>query len=104
MTAMAASTGAQVIARALRDLGVTVLFGLVGIPVVDIAEEAINQGIRFIALRNEQSCSYAASVYGYLTGRPAVCLLTGGPGILHAMAGVGFDARSTYLAHCTADR
>lgn len=81
-------TGAQVIARALRDLGVTVIFGLVGIPVIEIAEEAINLGIRFIAFRNEQACGYAASAYGYLTGRPGICLVVGGPGVLHAMAGV----------------
>jgi 2-hydroxyacyl-CoA lyase 1 len=81
-------TGAHVVALALRDLGVTVVFGLVGIPVVDIAEEAINLGIRFIGFRNEQACSYAASAYGFLTGRPGVCLLVGGPGVLHGLAGV----------------
>lgn len=85
---MSPPTGAQIIARALRDLGVTVLFGIVGIPVVEIAEEAINFGIRFIGFRNEQAASYAASAYGYLTGRPGVCLVVGGPGVLHAMAGV----------------
>ena len=85
---MAPPTGAQIIARSLRDLGVTVLFGIVGIPVVEIAEEAINLGIRFIGFRNEQAASYAASAYGYLTGRPGVCLVVGGPGVLHAMAGV----------------
>lgn len=79
---------AQIIARSLRDLGVTVLFGIVGIPVVEIAEEAINLGIRFIGFRNEQAAGYAASAYGYLTGRPGVCLVVGGPGVLHAMAGV----------------
>ena len=82
-------TGAQVIAKALQGLGVTVIFGLVGIPVAEIAEEAINLGIRFIGFRNEQACSYAATAYGYLTGKPGVCLLVGGPGILHGMAGVG---------------
>lgn len=85
---MPSSTGAHIIAIALRDLGVTVIFGLVGIPVVDIAEEAINLGIRFIGFRNEQACSYAASAYGYLTGQPGVCLLVGGPGFIHALAGV----------------
>ena len=85
---MAEATGAQIIARSLRDLGITTIFGIVGIPVVEIAEEAINLGIRFVAFRNEQACSYAASVYGYMTGRPGVCLVVGGPGVLHAMAGV----------------
>ncbi|KAL4786659.1 hypothetical protein BJX76DRAFT_346161 [Aspergillus varians] len=79
----------RLIARSLRDLGVTVIFGIVGIPVVEIAEEAINLGIRFVAFRNEQACSYAASVYGYITGRPGVCLVVGGPGVLHALAGIG---------------
>ena len=83
-----ASTGAQVIAQSLRCLGVSVIFGIVGIPVVEIAEESINLGIRFIGFRNEQAASYAASAYGYLTGRPGVCLVVGGPGVLHAMAGV----------------
>lgn len=81
-------SGAQVIARALRDLGVTVLFGIVGIPVVEIAEQAIQLGIRFIGFRNEQAASYAATAYGFLTGKPGVCLVVGGPGVLHAMAGV----------------
>lgn len=85
---MAPPTGALIIAQTLRDLGVTVIFGLVGVPVADIAEEAINLGIRFIGFRNEQACSYAASAYGYLTGTPGVCLLVGGPGILHGIAGV----------------
>lgn len=89
---MAPLTGAQLIARSLRDLGVTVIFGIVGIPVVEIGEEAINLGIRFLAFRNEQACSYAASVYGYITGRPGVCLVVGGPGVLHSMSGV---SRST---------
>jgi len=80
--------GAQVIAQALHDLGVTVIFGLVGLPVTDIAEHAIDLGIRFIGFRNEQACSYAATAYGYLTGKPGVSLLVGGPGVIHGMAGV----------------
>ncbi|KAF2742603.1 hypothetical protein M011DRAFT_472065 [Sporormia fimetaria CBS 119925] len=82
-------TGAHIIARTLKDLGVTVIFGIVGVPVSDIAEQAINLGIRFIGFRNEQAASYAATAYGYLTGKPGVCLVVGGPGVLHAIAGVG---------------
>ncbi|KAJ9669192.1 hypothetical protein H2201_000543 [Coniosporium apollinis] len=65
-------TGAYIIAKALRDLGVTVIFGIVGIPVVEIAEQAINLGIRFIGFRNEQAAGYAATAYGYLTGKPGI--------------------------------
>jgi 2-hydroxyacyl-CoA lyase 1 len=80
--------GSQIIARTLKDLGVTVIFGIVGVPVTDIAEQAINLGIRFIGFRNEQAASYAATAYGYLTGKPGVCLVVGGPGVWHALAGV----------------
>ncbi|RDW60118.1 hypothetical protein BP5796_11724 [Coleophoma crateriformis] len=90
------SSGAQLIARALHELGVRVIFGLVGIPVVQIAEEAIALGIRFIAFRNEQAASYAATAYGYLTGRPGVCLVVGGPGVLHAMAGIGNSSANAF--------
>ncbi|KAF2790294.1 hypothetical protein K505DRAFT_377634 [Melanomma pulvis-pyrius CBS 109.77] len=89
-------TGAKVIAQALQKLGIKVIFGLVGIPIVQIAEESIALGIRFIAFRNEQACSYAATAYGYLTGRPGVCLIVGGPGVLHAMAGIGNSSMNAF--------
>ena len=93
---MPSSTGSRLVARALHELGVKVIFGLVGIPVIQIAEEAIALGIRFIAFRNEQAASYAATAYGYLTGRPGVCLVVGGPGVLHAMAGIGNSSANAF--------
>lgn len=86
---MSPQTGAAIIAQTLSALNVLVIFGIVGIPVVDIAEEALKVGIRFIGFRNEQAASYAATAYGYLTQRPGVCLVVGGPGVLHAVPGVG---------------
>lgn len=92
MCRMGNLTGAQIIARSLQDLGVTTIFGIVGIPVVEVAEAAIDLGIRFIGFRNEQAASYAATAFGYLTGTPGVCLVVGGPGVLHAMAGVRYSS------------
>lgn len=89
-------TGAALIARALKGLGIKVIFGLVGIPIIQVAEEALALGIRFIAFRNEQAASYAATAYGYLTGKPGVCLVVGGPGVLHAIAGVGNASANSY--------
>ena len=80
--------GAKLIAQALYDLNVKVIFGLPGLPVIDIAQEGLNLGIRFISFRNEQAAAYAATAYGYLTGKPGVCISVGGPGVLHVMAGV----------------
>ncbi len=80
--------GAKFIAQALHDLDVKVIFGLPGLPVTDIAQEGLYLGIRFISFRNEQAAVYAATAYGYLTGKPGVCLSVGGPGVFHIMAGV----------------
>lgn len=96
-------TGAYLIAKSLHDLGVTVIFGIVGVPVSDVAEEAINLGIRFIGLRNEQAAGYAATAYGYLTGRPGVCLVVGGPGVLHGLAGVSFAVHRLLLHFNSSD-
>ena len=76
------------LATLLKAYEIDTVFGLVGIPIVKFANEMINCGIRFISCRNEQSASYAASVYGYLTNKPAVLLVVGGPGLIHALAGI----------------
>jgi 2-hydroxyacyl-CoA lyase 1 len=83
--------GARLIAQALHDLGVQVIFGLPGLPVIDIAQEGMHLGINFISFRNEQAAVLAATAYGYLTGRPGVCICVGGPGVLNTAAGVSGD-------------
>ena len=80
--------GARIIAQALHDLGVSVLFGVAGLPITEVASESLNLGIRFVSFRNEQAAVYAAAAYGYLTGRPGVCICVGGPGALHVFAGI----------------
>ncbi|CEP62251.1 putative indolepyruvate decarboxylase family protein LALA0_S05e01266g [Lachancea lanzarotensis] len=79
----------EYLSDALSSYGVDVIFGIVGIPVVELADTVISKGkIKFYGFRNEQAASYAASAYGFLTGKPAVLLTVGGPGVIHALAGV----------------
>ena len=85
---MANITGAQIIARSLKQQGVEFMFGIVGIPVIPIAIHAQREGIKFFGFRNEQAASYAAAAVGYLTGRPGVCLGVSGPGMIHGVAGM----------------
>ena len=61
---------------------------MVGIPVVETSFALQQAGIKFIAMRNEQSAAYAAQAMGYLTKKPAVCLTVSGPGQLHAIGGI----------------
>ncbi|XP_048448930.1 2-hydroxyacyl-CoA lyase 1-like [Rhincodon typus] len=81
-------SGAQVIAEALRRQNLRYMFGIVGIPVIEIAMAAQAAGIKYVGMRNEQSACYAASAVGYLTGRPGICLTVSGPGLLHAVGGM----------------
>jgi 2-hydroxyacyl-CoA lyase 1 len=53
-------TGAQLVARTLKDLEVDVVFGIVGIPVIEVAQACIDSGVRFIGFRNEQSAAYVS--------------------------------------------
>ncbi|XP_054103088.2 2-hydroxyacyl-CoA lyase 1 isoform X3 [Callithrix jacchus] len=81
-------SGAKVIAQALKTQDVEYIFGIVGIPVTEIAIAAQQLGIKYIGMRNEQAACYAASAIGYLTGRPGVCLVVSGPGLIHALGGM----------------
>jgi len=81
-------TGAQLMARSLKQQGVEFMYGIVGFPVQPIAAAAQEIGIKYIGMRNEQSASYAAQAADYLTGRPGACLTVSGPGVIHGLAGL----------------
>ncbi|XP_015285182.1 PREDICTED: 2-hydroxyacyl-CoA lyase 1 [Gekko japonicus] len=81
-------SGANLIAEALKMQNVEYIFGIVGVPITEIAVAAQASGIKYVGMRNEQAASYAASAVGYLTGRPGVCLVVSGPGLVHALAGM----------------
>ncbi|XP_057760416.1 2-hydroxyacyl-CoA lyase [Arachis stenosperma] len=83
-------------AKSLAKFGVQHMFGVVGIPVTSLATRSVSLGIRFIAFHNEQSAGYAASAYGYLTGRPGVLLTVSGPGCIHGLAGLSNSAVNTW--------
>ena len=54
--------GFRVVAQALAKLGVKYMFGVVGIPVVEVAVAAQQEGLEYIGMRNEQAACYAAQV------------------------------------------
>ncbi|XP_050798852.1 2-hydroxyacyl-CoA lyase 1 isoform X4 [Gopherus flavomarginatus] len=81
-------SGAQLIAEALKTQNIEYMFGIVGIPVTEIAIAAQAIGIKYVGMRNEQAACYAASAVGYLTGKPGICLVVSGPGLIHALGGM----------------
>uniref|UniRef100_A0AAX7UW95 2-hydroxyacyl-CoA lyase n=1 Tax=Astatotilapia calliptera TaxID=8154 RepID=A0AAX7UW95_ASTCA len=81
-------TGAQLIAESLKAQKVDYMFGIVGVPIIEVAMAAQAAGIRYVGMRNEQAACYAASAVGYITGRPGACLVVSGPGLIHALGGM----------------
>ena len=81
-------TGNQVIAKALALQGCTHVFGIVGIPVLELGIWVQAEEMNYFGFRNEQAASYAAGVVGYLTKRPGVCLAVSGPGMTNCISGM----------------
>lgn len=76
--------------RCLEEENIEYIFG---VPGEENAHFMISldqsQSIRFILTRHEQGAAFMAEVYGRLTGKPAACLGTLGPGATNLMTGVG---------------
>jgi oxalyl-CoA decarboxylase len=77
--------GMNLVIDALQLNGVTTIYGVVGIPITDLARTAQAKGIRYIGFRHEQPAGHAAGATGFLTQRPGICLTVSGPGFLNGL-------------------
>jgi len=99
---MAKVSGGQLVAKALRREGIETIFTLCGGHVMDIYNGCLEEGIRIIDVRHEQTAAHAADAWTRLTGFPGVAVVTAGPGVTDAITGVaqclpspGADAESS---------
>jgi len=84
----------EVMVQYLAAAGVRDLFGYPGDPNVEFMEAARRAGMRFVLARREGTAGLMAEAYGYLTGRPGVCMSTLGPGssnLVNAVANARLD-------------
>ena len=82
-------TGAQMVIRALKDQGVTHIFGYPGGAVLPIYDALFKvEGITHVLVRHEQGATHAAEGYARSTGKPGVVLVTSGPGATNAVTGL----------------
>ena len=85
----------QIVDRLIAG-GIDTVFGMVGhsnLGFADALRTAEKGGdIRFIGIRHEGAAAFAASAYGKLTGRPAVCFAIAGPGATNLYTGM-WDAK-----------
>src|SRR5215469_1221248 len=88
-TAAETMTGAQMVVRALKDQGVTHIFGYPGGAVLPIYDALFKvEGITHVLVRHEQGAVHAAEGYARSTGKPGVVLVTSGPGATNAVTGL----------------
>lgn len=78
-------TGMYVLARALKNVGIENVYGLVGIPVTEAAYLIQGQGIRFVGFRHEQQAGMAAATEGFLTKKPGVLMTVSSLGFLNGL-------------------
>ena len=84
-----AMSGAQMVIRALKDQGVTHIFGYPGGAVLPIYDALFQvEGITHVLVRHEQGAVHAAEGYARSTGKPGVVLVTSGPGATNAVTGL----------------
>ena len=75
--------------KCLETEGIEYVFGVPGEENADfIMSLEASDSIRFVLTRHEQGAAFMAEVYGRLTGNPAGCLATLGPGATNLITGV----------------
>src|SRR5262249_283700 len=72
--------GFHLIIDAFKLNGIKTIYGVPGIPITDFGRMAQAAGVRVISFRHEQNAGYAASIAGFLTKQPGVCLTVSAPG------------------------
>src|SRR5437016_562237 len=77
--------GFQLVIEALKLNGIDTIFGLPGIPITDLTRKLQASGLRVISFRHEQNAGYAASIAGFMTQKPGICLTVSAPGFLNGL-------------------
>jgi acetolactate synthase-1/2/3 large subunit len=85
-----AMEGGQAIIKSLENEGVEYIFGYSGGSVIPIFDALVTTQtkIKFVLVRHEQGAVHMADGYARATGKPAVVLITSGPGATNTLTGI----------------
>ncbi|MDA8333581.1 MAG: thiamine pyrophosphate-binding protein [Peptococcaceae bacterium] len=76
------------IAEVLKEQGVTIAFGVPGGHIWHFIDPISRIGIKLVVFAHEQTAVYAGEAYAQVTGKPAVCFGTVGPGTGNSFSAV----------------
>jgi acetolactate synthase-1/2/3 large subunit len=81
-------TGAELLIRTIRELGISEVFTLVGDHLNEVLLLTPQTGIRVIDMRHESGVTHAADAWARIHRRPAISIVTGGPGHTNSLTGI----------------
>lgn len=82
-------SGAAMVVQALKDVGVTHVFGYPGGAVLDIYDALFAQDdVKHVLVRHEQAAAHMADGYARATGKTGTVLVTSGPGATNTITGI----------------
>ena len=82
-------SGAAMVVEALKDVGVTHVFGYPGGAVLDIYDALYAQeDVEHVLVRHEQAAAHMADGYARSTGKTGTVLVTSGPGATNTITGI----------------
>lgn len=84
----ALKTGAEVIVDVVHQEGIEYIFGLPGGAAIPIYDALVDSPVKLILTRHEQGAAHMADGYARASGKPAVVLVTSGPGATNTITGI----------------
>src|SRR5579871_5247224 len=103
--------GAELFVETAFRLGIDTVFTLVGDHLNEVLREAARSGMHVVDLRHESGVTHAADAWARIHRKPAISLVTGGPGHTNSLTGIATaqlagspliavsGSRATTLAH-----
>ena len=93
---MAEINSGQAVIELLKAEQVRHIFGIVGSTFLDVLDVLYDdKSVEYINVRHEQGAAFMADGLARVTGTPAVCLVTSGPGATNLLTGIA----SAYVGH-----
>ena len=89
---MIKATGSQIIVKLLEAEGIDTVAGLPGGYILPLYDELNRSSIKHVLVRQEQAAGFIAQGMTRSTGKPAVCMVTSGPGAMNLLTAIA-DAR-----------
>ncbi len=87
-------SGGHLVAKALKAEGVDAIFTLCGGHIIDIYDGCLDESIKIVDVRHEQTAAHAADGYARQTGKLGCVVTTAGPGCTNAVTGIATALRS----------